>query len=114
MIEPLNRRGTWRTYSIADGLAGMRIEHIAEDNEGCLWFATWDNGASRFDGNAFQSFTRQDGLVNNSVHFISKGQPESVVVWYIKWRLLVRRGKFPPFGGRGDRGPTCAVHLRRP
>ena len=72
MIKPLERTGTWRTYSIADGLAGMRIEHIAEDNEGYLWFATWDNGASRFDGDAFQNFTQQNGLISNRVYFVSK------------------------------------------
>ena len=48
MIKSLDRTGTWRTYSLADGLAGVRIEHIAEDSEGYLWFATWDNGVSRF------------------------------------------------------------------
>ncbi len=70
MIKPLNRTGTWWTYSMADGLAGVRIEHIAEDSAGYLWFATWDNGISRFDGDEFQNFTRQDGLVSDHVNFI--------------------------------------------
>ena len=56
MTKLLDRKGTWRTYSMADGLAGMRIEHIAEDSEGYLWFATWDNGVSRFDGDEFRTF----------------------------------------------------------
>ena len=72
MIKPLDRTGSWRTYSMADGLAGMRIEHIAEDNDGFIWFATWNNGASRFDGDEFQNFTQQDGLVNDRVYFIQK------------------------------------------
>ena len=70
MIKPLERTGTWRTYSMADGLAGVRVEHIAEDSEGYLWFATWDNGLSRFDGDEFQHFTHQDGLVSDRVYFI--------------------------------------------
>ncbi len=70
MIKPLDRTGTWRTYSMAEGLAGMRIEHIAEDSEGYLWFATWANGVSRFDGDEFQNFTRRDGLINDCVYFI--------------------------------------------
>ena len=70
MIAPLNRRGTWRTYSMVDGLAGMRIAHIAEDSEGYLWFASWDNGVSRFDGDEFHNFTKQDGLVDDSVYFV--------------------------------------------
>ena len=72
MIKSLDRTGTWRTYSIADGLAGMRIEHIAEDSEGCIWFATWDNGVSRFDGNEFQNFTKQDGLIDDCTYFIAQ------------------------------------------
>ena len=70
MTKPLDRTGTWQTYSMADGLAGVRVEHIAEDNEGYIWFATWDNGISRFDGDEFQTFTRQDGLISDRVYFI--------------------------------------------
>ena len=71
MIEPLDRTGTWRTYSTADGLPGVRMEHIAEDGEGYLWFATWENGASRFDGDEFRNFTEQDGLAHHRVNTIS-------------------------------------------
>ena len=89
MIKPLNRHGIWRTYFMADGLAGMRVDHIAEDNKGYLWFATWNNGVSRFDGDEFQSFTQQDGLINDRVHFILEDSQNrlwfgtlSGVCWY--------------------------------
>ncbi|MDE2954447.1 MAG: triple tyrosine motif-containing protein, partial [Gemmatimonadota bacterium] len=89
MIRSLDRTGTWRTYSMVDGLAGVRIEHIAEDSEGYLWFATYDNGVSRFDGDEFQHFTRQDGLVSSHVYFISKDSQNRLwfgtlngVCWY--------------------------------
>ena len=70
MIKSLDRTGTWRTYSTADGLPGVRIEQIAEDSEGFLWFATWENGASRFDGDEFRNFTEQDGLAHHRVNTI--------------------------------------------
>ncbi|MXZ08837.1 MAG: AAA domain-containing protein [Gemmatimonadetes bacterium] len=89
MLKSVNRTGTWRTYSIADGLAGMRIEHIAEDSAGYLWFATWDNGVSRFDGDEFRNFTQQDGLINDSIYFIQKDRRDRLwfgtangVCWY--------------------------------
>ena len=89
MLKSLDRTGIWRTYSIADGLAGMRIEHIAEDSEGYLWFATWDNGVSRFDGDEFQNFTKQDGLVDDCVHFVLQDNRDRLwfgtlngVCWY--------------------------------
>ncbi len=72
MIKPLDRKGTWQTYSMAEGLAGVRIEHIAEDSEGYLWFATWDNGVSRFDGDEFQNFTQQDGLIDDCTYFVTQ------------------------------------------
>ena len=89
MIRSLERKGTWRTYSMADGLAGMRIEHIAEDREGYLWFATWDNGVSRFDGDEFLTFTQQDNLISDRVHFVSEDSQKRLwfgtlngVCWY--------------------------------
>ena len=89
MIRLLDRTGTWRTYSIDSGLPGQRIEHIAEDSEGYLWFATMDNGVSRFDGGEFQNFTKQDGLINDRVYFISEDSQKRLwfgtlygVCWY--------------------------------
>ncbi len=89
MIKPLDRTGTWRTYSPYNGLAGMRIEHIAEDGEGYLWFASWGNGVSRFDGDEFQNFTRRDGLVHDQIFFICNDSQERLwfgttdgVCWY--------------------------------
>ena len=89
MIKPLDRTGTYRTYSMADGLAGMRIEHIADDSEGCVWFATWDNGVSRFDGNEFQNFTKQDGLIDDRAYFVTQDSQNRLwfgtangVCWY--------------------------------
>ena len=89
MIKPLSRMGTWKTYSIDHGLPALRIEHVSEDHEGSIWFATWDNGASRFDGDEFQNFTTQDGLVHDRVFFIQKDRQERLwfgtskgVCWY--------------------------------
>ena len=89
MTKPLDRTGTWRTYSMADGLAGMRVEHIAEDSEGYLWFTTWDNGACRFDGDEFKNFTKQDGLIHDRTYFVLQDSQnrlwfgtENGVCWY--------------------------------
>ena len=72
MIKSLSRTGTWKTYSTSDGLPSLCIRHIAEDGEGYIWFATHDNGVCRFDGDAFQYFTTQDGLVHDHVSCIQK------------------------------------------
>ena len=89
MLKSLDRTGTWRTYSMDSGLPGQRIEHIAEDSEGYLWFATWDNGVSRFDGDEFQNFTQQDGLIDDRSYFVTQDSQNRLwfgtlhgVCWY--------------------------------
>ncbi|MBI2506453.1 MAG: hypothetical protein HYW07_24825, partial [Candidatus Latescibacteria bacterium] len=66
----LHHQGVWRTYSTPDGLTDLQTEHIAEDQEGYLWFATWDGGVCRFDGDEFRAFKQQDGLRSNHVNAI--------------------------------------------
>ncbi len=68
---------------------GRRIEHIAEDSKGFLWFASWDNGASRFDGEEFRKFTTLDGLASDCVHVIYEDSQKRLwfgtfggVCWY--------------------------------
>ena len=72
MTDPITalNRGTWRTYSVADGLPGVFCEHVAEDRDGNIWIAMAENGACRFDGNEFVSFTKADGLCGNQVFSI--------------------------------------------
>ena len=89
MTKSLSRMGTWKTYSTHDSLPSLRIEHIAEDREGYIWFATWDNGACRFDGDGFQHFTTHDGLAHDQIFFIQKDRQERLwfstlkgVCWY--------------------------------
>jgi len=65
---PPHGKGAWRTYTTADGLAGLQVEHIVEDQEGYLWFATASGGVSRFDGDEFQTYTTRDGLCSDLVH----------------------------------------------
>ena len=64
-IAPLSREGTWRTYSLEDGLAEYRFVHIAEDAKGFLWFTTAHSGVNRIDGSEFETFTTHDGLSGN-------------------------------------------------
>ncbi|NKB72804.1 MAG: AAA domain-containing protein [Candidatus Latescibacteria bacterium] len=66
---PVPLHGTWRTYTTADGLASLKVDHIAEDRDGYLWFAT-SGGVSRFDGEAFRTSTPHDGLPANEVLYV--------------------------------------------
>ena len=66
-MSDLNK-GTWRTYTTADGLAALQVEHIVEDDDGYLWFATCSGGVSRFDGDEFSTYTTRDGLCSDLVY----------------------------------------------
>ena len=66
--RPLSKKGTWHTYTTTDGLAALQVEHIVEDQEGYLWFATCSGGVSRFDGDEFRTFTTRDGLCSDLVY----------------------------------------------
>ena len=62
--------GVWKSYTIADGLAGGNIQAIMEDKAGNLWVATNGDGISRYNGEGFSNFSTVDGLANNFVRAI--------------------------------------------
>ena len=85
----LSLNGTWKTYTPTDGLASLRLQHIAEDAEGYLWFATTTGGVSRFDGDTFTNFNTKDGLSGNQVFIVEVDHQgrvwfgcEGGVCWY--------------------------------
>src|ERR1700753_2397860 len=57
-------------YTTEDGLPSDRITSIIKDNEGFMWFGTWD-GISRFDGHDFVTYKSYPGdrsqLKNNRI-----------------------------------------------
>ena len=61
-------------YTVFDGLAGMQVEDIYQDQRGLLWIATADGGASRFDGAHFDTFGLSDGLPSLTVMTIAEDQ----------------------------------------
>ena len=75
MQRPLSHHGTWRTYTPVDGLAGLEVQHIAEDRDGYLWFLTCTDGASRFDGDAFCTFDTRHGLSGNQGYALLLDRP---------------------------------------
>ena len=66
----IHHKGLWHSFTTADGLASLQVEHIAQDAEGYLWFGTWDGGVSRYDGRGFQTFTARDGLAGDRIYAV--------------------------------------------
>ncbi|MBC8172487.1 MAG: histidine kinase [Chitinophagales bacterium] len=56
----------FRQYTTENELANSNVHDIVQDGEGYLWFAT-DNGASRFDGSKFNTYSIRQGLASHTV-----------------------------------------------
>ncbi|MCK9290140.1 MAG: two-component regulator propeller domain-containing protein [Bacteroidales bacterium] len=52
--------------SIEKGLSQNTVYTICQDDEGFMWFGTWE-GLNRFDGYSFVPYTREQGLSNESI-----------------------------------------------
>jgi ligand-binding sensor domain-containing protein/two-component sensor histidine kinase len=57
---------SFKSYSIAEGLSQTQVKAITEDKDGYLWLGTL-GGLSRFNGQNFQNFSTEDGLLNNRI-----------------------------------------------
>jgi signal transduction histidine kinase len=90
------RKGTWRTYGVADGLAGESVADSFFASDASVWFAT-DRGASRFDGREFFNLTQENGLPESAVRTVF--EDASGVVWLGTGKGISRYDPRTP-GGR--------------
>ena len=100
-------QGQWRTYDVTDGLAGPWLRQILQDRGGNLWFVTYNDGVSRYDGQSWSTFTAEEGLADNRVAAACLGADG--VLWFatrggvsrydgVTWSTYTRRDGLP-----GDR-----------
>ena len=69
-VGPGFRHGAWQSFGARDGLPSTPISNpILQDRRGDLWFPTWE-GAVRYDGAEFVTFTADDGLAGSEVHSV--------------------------------------------
>ena len=57
---------TFTNYDNDDGLPSSEVYYALQDRSGYMWFAT-DRGVVRYNGYEFETFTEEDGLINNVV-----------------------------------------------
>jgi len=60
-------------FTEKEGLCNNIVYSILQDKSGNLWFGTYDNGVSKYDGKLFTHFTENEGLSNNRVLSILQG-----------------------------------------
>jgi len=59
--------GIFTNFNESDGLAFNSCWAIAEDDLGHMWFGSYGGGLTKFDGEKFSRFTKNDGIVNNKI-----------------------------------------------
>ncbi len=58
-------------FTLDDGLPQSNIQDLIQDANGYLWVATQGGGIARFDGNKFEIWDENDGLISNYVHSLA-------------------------------------------
>jgi signal transduction histidine kinase/ligand-binding sensor domain-containing protein len=53
----------YKTYTTDDGLAMNSVSCATVDHQGNIWFGTWGQGISRFDGIRFTNYSHPNGLL---------------------------------------------------
>ena len=76
--DPMFERRRWTTYDQSNGLVGV-VRDIYEDRDGNVWFGT-DEGAQRYDGLRWTTYTTNDGLAHDSVWKIL--QTRDGAIWF--------------------------------
>ena len=59
-------------YTTNEGLPSNECHQIVQDDKGYIWIAT-DNGLSRFDGYGFKNYGYEEGLIDNIIFYLQKG-----------------------------------------
>ncbi len=92
-----------------NGLCGNLVGDVKQDKEGNIWISTYENGASRFDGNTFTSFGTSEGLADIFLHNVLPGRKGGC--WFVSGKgvsyfndtYLTRMVDLP---GYSERGPN--------
>jgi two-component sensor histidine kinase len=73
---------TKHSFSVEDGLAAREVTSAIEDKDGFIWFGT-TNGLSRYDGNSFKTFTKQNfGLLENEIAALSIDENNHLIITF--------------------------------
>ena len=111
VIPARSERLPIKSYTTADGLALDRVNQIANDSRGFLWFCT-DEGLSRFDGYRFTNYGEEEGLPHHHVNDLLEAR--NGVYWVATDGGLCRfnpSGTPMPFSGANDKTFKSAAIL---
>lgn len=62
----------FKNYGLDDGLPQSQVLSIFQDHKGYMWFGTNTGGVGRFDGRTFIKFSKEQGLIDNTIYSITE------------------------------------------
>ncbi len=71
---------TMKNFNTEHGLALSSIRSAFKDDAGNLWFGTFGNGVSKYDGQSFTNFNMSHGLIHNYIQTITQDREGNI--WF--------------------------------
>jgi ligand-binding sensor domain-containing protein/signal transduction histidine kinase len=88
------------------------VQALRQDQQGYIWFATL-SGLARFNGSAFRTYSKEDGLSSNSVFDIAEDRRGRLMIGTSSGLCVLERGQFRCYGQAdglaNDNARTVAV-----
>ncbi|MEW6702206.1 MAG: two-component regulator propeller domain-containing protein, partial [Bacteroidota bacterium] len=78
------------------GLENTQINSLMEDNEGNIWAATYGKGVYCLTNLYIQSYTENDGLINNYINSIQKSESGKIIIGTINGISVLDNGIIVP------------------
>jgi ligand-binding sensor domain-containing protein/two-component sensor histidine kinase len=78
------------------GLENTQINSMMEDNEGNIWAATYGKGVYCLTNLYIQSYTENDGLINNHINSIQKSESGKIIIGTINGISILKDGIIVP------------------
>ncbi|MEW6507718.1 MAG: two-component regulator propeller domain-containing protein [Bacteroidota bacterium] len=78
------------------GLENTQINSMMEDNEGNIWAATYGKGVYCLTNLYIQSYTENDGLINNHINSIQKSESGKIIIGTINGISILENGIIVP------------------
>lgn len=78
------------------GLENTQINSLIEDNEGNIWVATYGKGVYCLTNLYIQSYTENDGLINNYINCIQKSKSGKLIIGTLNGLSILDNGMIAP------------------
>lgn len=93
------KKGSFTTFSTAEGLISNTILPVYEDSSGAIWMGS-DQGLMRWKGGKITSYTTKDGLPDNLIFSIVEDRSHSIWVGTRRGLARLTDGKFTLWGAK--------------